>query len=330
LVERNQEENKQMNILKNRKSIELESKQDQHGEETAQEEVKFHNETKGFIQDMSKLLVETVKQHHIVDSEHDVLDELANKVKIHMNEISDLTKNTNSLTDSLYLEGNKLIEITKDTVKESYEGKDAIEEMVEIIKSLENENRNNTENINELARKFSKVREVVQLITNVASQTNLLALNAAIEAARAGEQGKGFTVVAGEIRKLAEMTKQSTKEISNLIGSIEDETKVVLNNSSRSNEVIASGVRASSNAAEKIEGSLSSVAKVEQEVNEVMEILTDQKRYIENMSKEIVDVDEILKITSESIINHIEKASVVDRQLEETKRQLTSYSKKLI
>jgi len=54
----------------------------------------------------------------------------------------------------------------------------------------------------------------------------------------------------------------------------------------------------------------------------------DQKRHIENMSNEIVDVDEILKITSETIINHIEDASVVDRQLEETKTQLVSYSKK--
>jgi methyl-accepting chemotaxis protein len=319
-----------MNLFKNKKSGDLESNQNQYSEEIVQKEAEFHNGTKGFIQDMSKLLEETVKQHHIVDSDHDVLGELANKIKIHMNEISDLTRNTNGLTDSLYSGGNKLLEITEDTVKKSYEGKDTIYEMVEIIKSLENENRNNTESINELARKFSKVHEVVQLITNIASQTNLLALNAAIEAARAGEQGKGFTVVAGEIRKLAEMTKQSTKDISTLIGSIEDETKVVMDNSSRSNDVIASGVRASSNAAEKIEESLSSVAKVEQEVKGVMGILIDQKSQIENMSKKILDVDEILKITSKSIIKHIEKASVVDAQLEETKRQLTAYSKKLV
>ena len=319
-----------MNLFKNRKSIDTESKLAHDGEEPVQKEVQFHNETINFIQDMSRLLAETVKQHHIVDSEHSILGELADKVKIHMNEISHLTKNTNNLTYNLSSQGNKLIEITEDTVKKSYEGKDAIEEIVEIIKSLENENRTTTESINELARKFSKVNEVVQLITSIASQTNLLALNAAIEAARAGEQGKGFAVVAGEIKKLAEMTKQSTKDISDLIGSIEYETKIVLNNSGKSNEVIARGVRASGNAAEKIEGSLSSVSRVEQEVNGVMDILTDQKLHIENMSKEIVDVDEILKITSKAIINHIDEASVVDRQLEETERQLTSYSKKLI
>ncbi|PRR83791.1 methyl-accepting chemotaxis protein [Clostridium vincentii] len=318
-----------MNLFRNRKSKGLESKQVQCDGEILQKNIQFHNETNGFIKDMSNLVAKTVKQHHIVDSEHDVLGQLTDKVKIHMIEISQLTKNTNRLTDDLCLEGNKLIDITEDTVKKSHAGKDAIEEMVQIIKSLEDENRVNTEGINELARKFSQVNEVVQLITNIASQTNLLALNAAIEAARAGDQGKGFSVVAGEIKKLAEMTKQSTKDISNLIGNIEDETKIVLSNSGKSNEVIARGVKASGNAVEKIEESLFSVSKVEQEVKGVINILTDQKSQIEKMSKEIGGVDEILKITSESIIKHIEKASVVDRQLEDTRIQLASYSKKL-
>ncbi|MBW9150980.1 methyl-accepting chemotaxis protein [Clostridium estertheticum] len=319
-----------MGLFKNKKSIDVKNNIAFDEQETSQMEVKFHNENTGFIQDMSKLLSETVKQHHIVDSDHNILGELTDKVKIHMNEISKSTKNTNDLTDNLYSEGNTLIEITQDTVKKSYEGKDAIYEIVEIIKSLENESKTNTENINELARKFSKVNEVVQLITNIASQTNLLALNAAIEAARAGEEGKGFAVVAGEIKKLAEMTKQSTKDISTLIGGIESETKVVLDNSSKSNEVIARGVSASSYAVEKIEGSLSSVSKVEQEVNGVMKLLTEQKLHIENMNKEIVDVDEILKITSDSIINHIKEASVVEKKLEEIKTHLTTYSKELV
>lgn len=318
-----------MNIFRNTKYQKLEEEQVTHSKEMIQKSSQFHNETNGFIQEMSKLLVDTVKQHHMVDDEHNVLGELADKVKIHMNEISSLTEGTNELTNKLYSEGNNLIQITEDTVKKSHEGKDAIEEIVEIIKSLENENRNNTENINELARKFSQVNEVVQLITNIASQTNLLALNAAIEAARAGEHGNGFAVVAGEIKKLAEMTKQSTKDISNLIENIEDETKIVLNNSSNSNDVIARGVRASGNAAEKIEESLSSISKVEQEVRGVTEILIDQKSHIKNMSEEILEVDEILKITSKTIINHIEDASVVDRKLEEIKTQLASYSKKL-
>lgn len=318
-----------MGLFRKKRIEDLEERLVASDTQAMQKTVQFHNDTNSFIKDMSKLLGEAVKQHHIVDSEHEILGELADQVKVHMNEISSLTENTNDLTNKLYSEGNKLIGITEDTVKKSNEGKDAIEEMAEIIKSLENENRNNTKNINELARRFSKVNEVVQLITNIANQTNLLALNAAIESARAGEQGKGFAVVAGEIRKLAEMTKQSTKDISDLIGNIEEETKVVINNSGKSNEVIAKGVRASGNAIEKIEESLSSISMVEQEVGEVMNILTNQKSYIESMSKEIVEVDDILKTTSKTIISHIEDASVVDKKLEETKTQIAAYSKKL-
>lgn len=315
-----------MNLFRNKKIKDLENKQSIDGEETIIKAKKLHDDTSNFLQKMSGLLAGIVKQHHRVDDQHDVLGKLADKVKVHMNAISSLTENTNDLTDKLYLEGNNLIEITKDTVNKSYEGKSAIEEIVKVVRFLEDENRNNTENINELARRFSKVNEVVKLITNIANQTNLLALNAAIEAARAGEQGKGFAIVAGEIRNLAEMTKQSTKDISALIGNIEDETNIVINNSDKSKEVIAKGVNASVNAAEKIEESLSSIGKVEQEVRKVIEILTNQKQHIENMNKEIINVDEILRVTSKTITNHIEEASIVDRQLEEMKMQLESYS----
>ncbi|AVK47091.1 chemotaxis protein [Clostridium sp. MF28] len=315
-----------MNLFRNKKIKDLENKQSIDGEETIIKAKKLHDDTSNFLQKTSGLLAGIVKQHHRVDDQHDVLGKLADKVKVHMNAISSLTENTNDLTDKLYLEGNNLIEITKDTVNKSYEGKSAIEEIVKVVRFLEDENRNNTENINELARRFSKVNEVVKLITNIANQTNLLALNAAIEAARAGEQGKGFAIVAGEIRNLAEMTKQSTKDISALIGNIEDETNIVINNSDKSKEVIAKGVNASVNAAEKIEESLSSIGKVEKEVRKVIEILTNQKQHIENMNKEIINVDEILRVTSKTITNHIEEASIVDRQLEEMKMQLESYS----
>ena len=310
------------------KNIELIENNDTEG--ITQKQSEFNNETLSFIDSMNKLLKDTLNQHHVVNAQHDALDELAENVKNHMNVIGDLTSRTNTSTDSLYEGGNNLIGITAHTVRKSYEGKKAIEEMVTIIKSLENENKNNTDSIWELARKFSKVNEVVALITNIATQTNLLALNAAIEAARAGEQGKGFAVVAGEIKKLAEMTKNSTKDISSLIGNIEAETKVVLNNSGKSNEVIGQSVKASIEAIEKIEDSLSSVEKVEKEVKGVIDILSIQKENIKNMNSEILNVDETLKITTEAIVKHIGEAGIVDRKLEETKEQVAAYSEKFI
>lgn len=108
------------------------------------------------------------------------------------------------------------------------EGGAAVAQTIAGIDGVRTAVLSSAERVQALGRQSSEVGAIVEAIDDIAAQTNLLALNAAIEAARAGEHGKGFTVVAAEVRKLAERTSGETKEISARITGIQGQVAEVV------------------------------------------------------------------------------------------------------
>jgi len=221
--------------------------------------------------------------------------------------ITDVSKTT--------VEAEKITEASYETART---GGDIVKETKLIINELSDSVSRASEAIGNLGESSNKVGEIVSVIKDIADQTNLLALNAAIESARAGEQGRGFAVVADEVRKLAERTTQATGEVTNIIHTIQSETKSVISRLEKGKRITESAISKAEQAGESHNSIVKSCGNVLGMVQTIASAMEEQSV----ASKQVSD-------SMRNIIGVINQTFMLSENIKSVSAELTSVASQL-
>ncbi len=191
-------------------------------------------------------------------------------------------------------------------------GLGAVTTTIETMESIKDEVFGLENIIEDLNSVSKQIGEIVDTITNIAYQTNLLALNAAIEAARAGEHGQGFTVVAEEVRKLAEESGEAAEDIGKKIRGMLQKTGVAVQTISKGTTKVVEGVNVAKVAGETLKRIVREVQTVNTAIQEISKASSEQSSNVDSLRQSIESISGATRITSEGTKR---VASAVQEQL---------------
>ena len=242
---------------------------------------------------------------------------------------------------------NRLVTISQKSREATNQGRAAVDKSAIGMEEIDRAIRSVADTVSSLSTKIEDIGAIVEVIDDIAEQTNLLALNAAIEAAKAGDQGLGFAVVAEEVRKLAERSAVSTKEINDLIKGIQKQSQHAVKHMDTSLATVQGeldqGRRDVSDTLSHIEASVEEVAKYSSEIgiatseqsaggDQIIKALTTLNELTQTISasaeEQSAGVEQVVK-SIERIRDMIQQNASSSTELSASADQLASQAKKL-
>lgn len=284
---------------------------------------------------------------HVADTSRSIFDK-NNNIKTAMEQVAasanelatganQITEDVSGMSESIhaieekvaaYANSTKVMnDKSKQTIALVDKGREALEVQAEGMQRNVEATAKVSETIEDLARKAQGISAITTTISDIAEQTNLLSLNASIEAARAGEHGRGFAVVAQEVRKLAEESTASTKQVFSLVKSINDGIQQAISNMKVNEEVVnlqTEHIRQSELVFKEIEQSIGFITDQIYAFSQESDAMLDSAQKISAAIQNISSITEQSAAGTEQVSASMnEQISYVQAVVAETERMLT-------